>query len=509
MNPVELILKEFVLETGQSYGESIQPWQRAFFDAIFAALPDRRPRYRLVYDERRRGESKTEDMAAAAVTDLLTGPPRHRSFCVAADQDQAALILDSVRGFQSRSAVLAGLEVGRALVRNPATDSELRVMSSDDRTAYGIRPRRVFFDELSLQIDKRLWLAMWTAIGKNPRSQMIAVSMAGFDFSSIGWEVRELASKNSDYYFASREGSTLAPWLSERDMAEQEATLHPADFSRFWLCKWTETAGTWITREMYDQAERAEESRDADPAHPCYGFVDVGLVHDPTAIAVVHAVGDCVVLDTLRTIQGSRDEPVEMAYVEDLVADLTERYRVSRWVFEAPQAVASVQRLQHRLAGRSKVEARYPTAETQARLFGGLYRLFSTGKLAIYHHEQLRREALNLVVRVVGGRMRVVESTSVHQDHVVALGGACELALTIKRPVLIVAPPLLYAPSIGSIMDGSATSDDGRVVEASLLPFNQAARRPVDDVPGSVQVSAGRSGEVVLMPVPMPKSALR
>ena len=65
-------------------------------------------------------------------------------------------------------------------------------MSRDDRTAYGTRPRLVLFDELSLQLDNRLWTAMWSAIGKSPQAQLVAVSMAGWDLQSIGYQVREL-----------------------------------------------------------------------------------------------------------------------------------------------------------------------------------------------------------------------------------------------------------------------------------------------------------------------------
>jgi hypothetical protein len=95
-DPVSLVL-DLILPSGQTYGEVAEPFQRDFFQAIFA-IDDDKPRHRLVYDERRRGESKTEDSAAAAVADLLTGPPRHRSYGVAADQDQAALIIDSIAG---------------------------------------------------------------------------------------------------------------------------------------------------------------------------------------------------------------------------------------------------------------------------------------------------------------------------------------------------------------------------------------------------------------------------
>src|SRR6266851_1231683 len=173
-DPARLILEQLVLPTGRPYAATVQRWQRDLFEAIFAAKRDGRPRHRLVYDERRRGESKTEDCAAAALADLLTGPPRHRSYAVAADEDQAALILDSVHGFKARSPMLADVRIQRATVRNEATGSELRVLSSDAPTAFGIRPRRVFFDELSLQADERLWTSMWSAIGKSPQSQMVA-----------------------------------------------------------------------------------------------------------------------------------------------------------------------------------------------------------------------------------------------------------------------------------------------------------------------------------------------
>ena len=443
IDPVALIGESLILLNDQPYSKVWEPWQRQFFDAIFSTVQDKgwlkhktstRPRFRLCYSERRRGESKTEDVAAAALADLLTGPDWHRSYVVAADADQAGLVIDSIRGFAARSPILTHLQIMRNVVLNPATNAELRIMSSDDRTAYGIRPFRVWFDELSLQPDERLWTAMWSAIGKNPASQMVAVSMAGWDFGSFAWRVREQAASSEDYYFHSREGSELAPWLSARDMEEQRATLHPADFARFWECKWTEPRGSWITREMYAAAETGRESLNGSD---CVGFVDVGLVHDPTAIAVVHREGERVVLDTMRTLQGSRNEPVQLEAVEELVTDLTRRFNVRRWVFESPQAVASVQRLQAKLRG-TEVEARYPTVETQARLFGGLYQLFANHRIVLYKHDQLRKEALSLVTKTVGGRLKVVESSSVHQDHVVALGGAADLLSSPVEPVLVI-----------------------------------------------------------------------
>jgi hypothetical protein len=438
--PMQVITESLVLPTGQPYGKSWAAFQERFFAAIFATVTDKkrgksvtRPRFRLLYDERRRGESKTEDLAAAALADLLTGPDWHRSYVVAADSEQAALVIDAIRGFQARSPILADVQVMRTTVLNPITNSELRVMSADDRTIYGIKPRRVFFDELSLQLDDRLWRATWSAIGKNPASQMVCCSMAGNDFASIGWKVRELARTDDSYYFASREDSGLAPWLSERDMDEQRATLHPADFARFWECRWTEPAGAWISAEMYANAEKGKEAHRGDGHSRYVGFVDLGLTHDATAIAVCHGAGERVILDTLVTLQGNRNESVQLEAVEAEVIALTSRFGVKSWVFESWQGVGSVQRLQSRLRGTT-VEARHATADTQNTLWSNLYYLFQNDLITVYPHERLRKEALSLVTKKVGGRIKPVDSSSVHQDHILAVGGAATLLIPEDDP---------------------------------------------------------------------------
>jgi hypothetical protein len=427
-----LIAEQFVLPNGQPYGAMWQPFQQAFFRAVFALHPDGRPVHRLIYDERFRGASKTADTAAAAIAGLFTSRAGSIDYCCAADEDQAALILDHAGHLLQRShpVIRDSLILGKRTIKHKKTGTELRVISADAPTAYGISPHRVYFDELSLQPDDKLWTAMFSAIGKSPYAQMIAVSMAGWDFSSIGWKVREIAASNPAHFFHSMEGAALPPWLSAENMEEQREVLHPSDFARFWLCKWMEPKGSWITKEMYDAAELLKAGLPWNKENRYVGFVDIGISHDPTAIAVVHGEGDLVGLDAMFTIQGTRAEPVDIPAMEDLLCDLTDRYHVRHWMLEAPQAVGSAQRLQKRLEGRCKVEFRFPTQNTQAELYGGLYRLFSTGKLVLYPHEQLRREALALVIKNVGGRLKVLDSSAVHNDHVIAIGGAAGLILS-------------------------------------------------------------------------------
>ena len=89
-----------------------------------------------------------------------------------------------------------------------------------------------------------------------------------------------MARTTEGYYFATRADTELAPWLSAKDMEEQQRTLNPADFARLWQFRWVEPAGSWITREMYDSCETGHESRHAHDGQTSVGFVDVGLVSD-------------------------------------------------------------------------------------------------------------------------------------------------------------------------------------------------------------------------------------
>lgn len=445
-DPVEVIRRHFYLENGLPYGECMADFQLEFFEAIFAARSDGTPKYRLLYSERRRGEAKTFDLSAAALADLLTGPPRHHSFAVAAAKDQAGLLKESIADFRARSEALAEIEVQGELIKNPVTGSDLRILSSEDRVQYGLRPRRVWFDELSLQTDSRLWTVMWSAIGKSRMSQMVCASMSGWDFGSIAWKIREQARTNSAYFFATRQGTELAPWLTAENMEEQRATLHPADFARFWECTWREPHGSWLTAEMYQDAERGVEAYSRDASTRQYGFVDIGLTHDPTTLAIVHEeAGEVVVLDSLSTLQGSKAEPVQLKAVEQLITDLTRRFNVVKWRIEAPQGAATAQELADRLP--ATVELQHPTAKSQGDLWGNLWRLFRAHRIVLFPHDRLKQEALSLVTKTVGGVIKTVESSSIHQDHILAVGGAAQL-LEAEKATAIFGMAVAYGSGV-------------------------------------------------------------
>jgi hypothetical protein len=152
-------------------------------------------------------------------------------------------------------------------------------------------------------------------------------------------------------------------------------------------------------------------------------------VNDPTVVALGHAEGGLVFIDVLRTFEGSRAKPVQLADVERTVKDISRAFHVRRWRVESWQGVGAVQSLQ-RLGLR--VELFAPTAKAHAEEWPILAQRLSSRTLVLPKHERLREELLNLTVDLGPQGIRVIDKGRTHQDHAVAVRGVVA-ALTTAR----------------------------------------------------------------------------
>jgi hypothetical protein len=92
-------------------------------------------------------------------------------------------------------------------------------------------------------------------------------------------------------------------------------------------------------------------------------FVDLGAVHDPTVIAVGHEGDGCAFIDRLETYQGSREEPVQIARIEEAVARVAKAFKPVAIRVESWQGLGAVQSLS---ALGLPVELFTPTQKTNA-----------------------------------------------------------------------------------------------------------------------------------------------
>jgi hypothetical protein len=395
-----------LLEDGRPFGEAMEPWQRDDFAMLDAG------EHRHAYLERPRGHSKTADIGTEAVTELMLGPPNQRLYCCAADEDQARLLFEDVAAKFARNPLLRpSVKITQREIIVKATGSRLRVLNSDAPSAYGLRPDWIAIDELCEWRRRDLWDSLWSATGKRPRCRVLVISTAGWDKTSIAWDVHEIARTEADWYFAAR--GYCAAWISSEWREQQRRTLPPHVFARLHEARWVDGVGAFLTAEEVDAVFAALP----DVRGGCVAIgLDIGLSRDRTVAAAVRNVGGLVAIEHLVTWAGKPGRKVDLEDVEREVKALADRCGAPVH-YDPYQGVLLAQRLQRR--GVQMIEFPF-TADNRRRLFATLLDLVRTRRLRSQPHEELRRELLGLEVAQTAAGWRVDHKAGRYDDHVIA-----------------------------------------------------------------------------------------
>ena len=431
MNPLDT-LAQLRLDDGRLWLDAAYDFQLA---DVRAALDPEAPPY--AYWTRPRGGSKTEDGAAVEVAALLGEESATRSYWCAADQGQGQLAIDSIAGFAARSpAIGAQLEVQARRVTALATGARLDVLAADAPGAWGLRPRRVFVDEIanwsgSLS-PERLWEAVSSAVAKSDDARMTVATTAG-DPTHFAAKVLE-AAKTSDLWRVS-ETPGPSPWSDPERIAEQKARLPAAVFEQLFLNRWTAAEGSFLDPAVVDAAFVADApTLERDERFRYSAALDLGSVNDRSVFAIGHREGDAVLLDRLETWQGSRANPVDFSAVEDFIVEAHGRFGFTM-LADPWQGLQLMQRLRSR--GVPATEYAFSQASKQ-RLAQTLLHSLNAGNLRLYDAEGLREELTALRLRQsASGAWSFDHSRGGHDDRAVALAlmlvGALE-AGTYQEP---------------------------------------------------------------------------
>ncbi len=419
---LDLLAGLVVDDDGTSWGERATDWQRADAEAVID--PDLA---RYAYLTRPRGGSKTEDAAAIALSLLVVeAPPGSRSYVLAADRDQGALVIDALAGFVRRTPGISGLvkvESWKVVARE--SGASLSILAADVASSWGISPWLAVIDEIAQWAETRapraLWESVASAVPKVEGSRLAVLSTAG-DPSHWSRAVLDHA-LGSDRWHVSEVPGPL-PWRSEDDLAEQRALLTESAYRRL-------HENVWCASE--DRLTTVDALRDCvtldGPSEPVAGrryvvAVDVGLKHDRTAVAVAHRDGERIVLDRIATWEGTRRRPVSLDAVEAWIGEASARYNGARVVLDPFQSAQLMERLRAR--GVDAVEFVF-TAQSVGRLALGMYRRLRDRTLALYDDEALLDELSHVQLRETSpGCYRLDHSASGHDDMAVALALAAE-----------------------------------------------------------------------------------
>jgi phage terminase large subunit-like protein len=134
-----------------------------------------------------------------------------------------------------------------------------------------------------------------------------------------------------------------ASWIAMRDLNSQLRSpgFDELDFRRLHLNQWTKTRDAWLEPGLWDSL-REEDATIPDGAEVYLG-VDVGLIHDSTAVVVAHKRADGRIVVKAHVWTAREDDPgefvpggrVQLEAVEQHIAALAKRYRVREVAYDA------------------------------------------------------------------------------------------------------------------------------------------------------------------------------
>lgn len=432
------LLFSLLLEPNRRWGEVAVEFQVRDAAAILDLTSDT-PYFFLT---RARGASKTTDLAAIALVVMLTqAPPGARLYVVAADRDQGALFIDSIRGFAELSPAIASLiEIFSYEVRVPDTGVALKVLAADAPGAYGLRPYFVVVDEIALWAhtsqSRHLLDAILTAVTKVKGARLVVLTTAG---SPSHFSYPMLQHAYSDPLWYVHEVPGPAPWTDPERLAEQERGRTPATFRRQYWNEWTDDDDRLANREDLEACVTHDQLLPPQPSmHYAIGL-DVGIVNDRTAVAVCHAEPSAkadrgtqnppfrIVMDTLEVWQGSRDEPVDLQTVSDRVLELAKTYRSATVVFDPHESRQIAQQLRSR--GIWVKQFNFNTS-SNGQLATTLYQLIRNRLLALPNDKDLLAELSRVRIReATPGVPRLDHDPGQHDDRAIALALAANWLL--------------------------------------------------------------------------------
>lgn len=427
-----------VIDTGSSaapLGTVLDPWQRADFEVLDpgwlrVAGRGRRTDSTLLraWLERPRGHSKTSDQAVMATYALFASVRKLSGIACAADVEQAGLLRDAIARLVQLNPWLAQLlDVQRSRIVNTRTQSELRIITSDAPSSYGLTPDFAIVDEVTHWGSRDLWDSVLSSCAKRADNMLVAISNAGFN-PSWQFDLREVIRTSDGWHFNALDGPQ-ASWINAKALDEQRRFLPPVAFDRLWLNRWSSGSGDALP-DADILAAVCREPRSA-PVAGCRLVcgLDLGLSRDSSALAIVERSSDgernrVLNCEAWTPSPGSR---VSIEEIEHRIIELHAATPIELLAFDPWQASYLAERLQK--IGIDTLAVPF-TAKNLQSMATTTIEAFSERRIELPNDPALLHDLrrLRVVERSFGFRLDCVRDKTGHGDRATALAIALHAA---------------------------------------------------------------------------------
>lgn len=277
---------------------------------------DGRRQFRTVYVEVGRKNGKSEIAAGIALKLLCAdGEQGGEVYGAACDRDQASIVFnvaaDMVRRSSSLSKVCKVVPSTKRIIHTPS-GSVYRAIPADAAGAHGYNASGVIVDEVHAQPNRELWDVLTTSTAAREQPLIFAITTAGYDRSSICWELHEYARQvingtiKDDTFFGyiraipeSKDWTDESLWhlanpaleglgggdfrsIEELRTAVEQAKHRPAmenTVRRLYFSQWTQAEQHWFPFGTWDQCGGIIREQDF-AGRQCFGGLDLAATSD-------------------------------------------------------------------------------------------------------------------------------------------------------------------------------------------------------------------------------------
>ena len=439
---IEQILRD--PETGKPF--ELFPAERQFFEHAWQFDEDGR----LKYPEQCFGAVKKTGktgLAAAHVltTTLIFGGRYAEAYCIANDLEQAqGRVFLAIRRICETSPYLKReADITQRAITFPQTGAVVQAIGGDYASAAGAAPVISSFDELwgyTSERSRRLWDEM-VPVPTRKVSMRLTTTYAGFEGEStllLEMYKRGLALPLIGDDLHAGDGLLLfwshvplAPWQTEKWLAEMRCSLRPNQYLRMIENRFVTSEASFVEMAQWDACVDANLGHTpGNPLLPVYLGVDASTKHDSTAIVCVcwDKKAKQVRLVTHRIFQPSPDAPLDFeATIETYVRELSKRFLVRKVLFDPWQMQATSQRL---TAAGIRLEEFPQSSANLTAATQNLFELIQSQSLRAYPDAAMRLAISRAIAVETSRGWKIDKAKQSHKiDVVVALAMACHAAV--------------------------------------------------------------------------------
>lgn len=422
---------------GRRWGERATDLQRADAEALLDRDGPRRH-----WIGRPRGYSKTDDLGAIMVVALLERlHGGDEAVAVAADREQAAILVRRMKWIASRTPELGGALTAERFAVHTAAGARLEAMASDAAGSWGRTPAWAVADELCQwarsPTARELWTSISSAVVKVPTGVLAVISTAG---EPDHWSRGVYENAIEDPAWLVSEVHEPAPWIDPEDIEAERRRLPESVYARLWENRWASSEDSLLKYEDVVACATLPGALDRVVGTQYVVGVDLAVKRDRAVVAVTHAervedgqgaaAGVRIVTDHLDVFKATKGHDIDLQRAQDTVLARCQGYNHAPAIFDPAMAQQMMQRL--RKAGLKVIEHTF-SATSNSRRALVILELVRGHRLVLPDEQEVIDEFAGLRLIERGpGLYRYDHVAGKHDDIVTAIGlGAAHL---LERP---------------------------------------------------------------------------